>query len=302
MPGLLNPFMLFAAGGGGLGPYVPTGQTLGAHRYWRVNMTTNHGGGFLAVAEMELRTSFGGADETGSGTAIASSATDGAAADAFDNNGSTFWANNTSSAWLGYDFGIGVTKDIREVSMTMPSFATSNTPKDFTIDWSDDGSAWTAVLAASVSVVDWGGASGTKLFAIPVVSYRINITADVSTGNPAVATFAIAQTSGGADETQLGNGHATGTVENSDLSEKGFDNNTSTSWQSSGTDVGSLAYHFGTAVNFAEAKITVGASNSSNPKTFTFDVSEDGGQTWTPILSPPDEPTWVANTPKTFTR
>lgn len=303
MPGLLlDPYVSFP-GAGGLGPFVPTGHTLGAHRYWRIFMTNNHGGGFLAIAEVEMRATFGGADQCSGGTASASAATDGAAANAFANDGTaSFWATNTATnQWLKYDFGSA--KDIREVSIQIPSFATSNSPKDILIQWSDDDSAWTTGLSCSVSVDDWGGASGIKLFCIPVVSYRLNVTADVSSGNPAVATFAIAQTAGGSDETQVANaGHATGTTEVFAFSEYAFDGNVATSAQSSGTNVGTFEYHFRTLVNFAEAKLTVHAVNSSNPKTFTFQVSEDGGVTWTNILSPGDVTVWVADTAQTFTR
>lgn len=306
MPGLLvDPYQSFPAGGGGLGPYVPAGRTLGAHRYWRMNITTNRGGGFLAIAEMELRTTFGGADVTGSGTAIASGSNGGAEvpASAFDNNTGTNWAVAGSAAWIGYDFGAGNDKDIREIKINMPSSGTSNFPKDFSLDWSDDGSVWTKGLICSVSLDDWGGASGNKLFAIPVVSYRCNVSADVSSGQPAIATFAIAATAAGADATQAaGAGHATGTSEVFAFSEYAFDNNTGTSAQSSVTNAGTFEYHFSSAITFYEARLTVGAVNSSNPKTFKFQASVDGGQNWTDILSPPNVLSWVALTPQTFVR
>ena len=76
----------------------------------------------MSCAEMEMRESAGGADATGSGTASAGSTFSGfPASNAFDNNAASLWSGSgdaTDSAWLAYDFGSGVTKDIVQISFT----------------------------------------------------------------------------------------------------------------------------------------------------------------------------------------
>lgn len=96
-----------------------TPPSAAASRYWRVRGENVSN---MSCAEMEMRESAGGADATGSGTPTASSTFDGTtgAAKAFDNSAATLWSSaNVSvlaSEWIRYDFGVGVTKDIQEIS------------------------------------------------------------------------------------------------------------------------------------------------------------------------------------------
>lgn len=300
MPGLLvHPYQSFPAGGAA---YTPAARTLSAHRYWRINISANSGGGFTSIAEVEMRTSIGGADVTGSGTASASASQGGAEVPsaAFDNNGSTQWAMAGSSGWLKYDFGSGQDKDIRQMLIRSGN-NTGHEPTTFNLEWSDDDSVWTIGLVCTMSQTDWVGTNTDKFFTIPRVSYRCNITTTGSAGSAAIATLALAQTSGGADETQVANaGNALGTVSDLQAALRAFDANAATSWQSN-TQPGTIAFHFGTSVNFKEAKITIETANSTVPKDFTFEVSVDGGQNWTNILSPAQQTGWVNNETRTFT-
>lgn len=122
---------------------------MAAHRYWRINNLTTPPGGYTTVAEIELRASKGGADETGSGTASASSSYSGMpASNAVDNNTGTAWtsADNTGPEWWKYDFGSGSDKDIVEVAMTPLSGYHTRTPHNFNLEYSDDDSDWTILL------------------------------------------------------------------------------------------------------------------------------------------------------------
>jgi hypothetical protein len=123
---------------------------LAAHRFWRVLISDNNGSAsFTSIAELELRASAGGADLTGSGIPLYStqSTTSGNSSSAagFDNSNATRWrtTNATMPSYLGYDFGIPV--DIRQVAITATATSGELTtcPKDFTIQYSDDGAAWT---------------------------------------------------------------------------------------------------------------------------------------------------------------
>jgi len=120
------------------------------HRYWRVKVTgQNLGGtaGYIRAAEIQMRTTSGGADQCTGGTAMADSfyAPEGlTAANAFDDSIFTDWASNGTgnNSWIGYDLGAGNAKDIVEVAWTVGNDA-SQVPTDVTIDYSDDGSTWT---------------------------------------------------------------------------------------------------------------------------------------------------------------
>ncbi len=118
----------------------------GAHRYWRVRAVTGESGGVRGVAEVEWRASVGGADLTGSGTAIANDERVGfEAALAYDNDPDTEWSVFTSAFddWLGYDFGVGNEVEIAEIELTARNdgFHTQMI-RNFDVWYSDDATTW----------------------------------------------------------------------------------------------------------------------------------------------------------------
>lgn len=97
------------------------------HRYWRVLDTAAGAVDYGAYAEVEIRTTAGGADIATSGTALAGS-TGGStsAADAFDGSASTYWRGADGSiaagtASVGYDLGSGNDAIVRQVALTAPT-------------------------------------------------------------------------------------------------------------------------------------------------------------------------------------
>jgi|GEM_PF-1592045 len=92
------------------------------------------------------------ADQCSGGTASASSYYSGtfSPAKAVDNNNGTAWAaNSETSGWWMYDFGSGVTKTIRRLTLRARNAVPEYTPKDFTIEYSNDGTNFTVVHAVS---------------------------------------------------------------------------------------------------------------------------------------------------------
>lgn len=118
----------------------------GSHRYWRlrINSVTSDSG--VTILELEFRTTSGGADQTGSGTASASSTFSGApASNAFDNSIATNWSSDFSNTWpqsISYDFGAGVYKNIGAVLFT-PFGNLARAPTNLDLQYSDDGTTWT---------------------------------------------------------------------------------------------------------------------------------------------------------------
>jgi len=119
---------------------------MAAHRYWRLLITANNGDtAFTVVGELGLLD----ADYlplTGLGTASAST-TQGSqtAALGFDGDPNTYWEsliNEPPPHWLAYDFGTGNAEEVAVATITADR-DDERMPKDFEVQFSDDGLAWT---------------------------------------------------------------------------------------------------------------------------------------------------------------
>lgn len=161
-------------------------MSLAPHRYWRLWITSSPAGSFLAVAEVELRSTPGGADQTGSGTALADNADNGAAVNAVDNSAATYWQTGSSGYphWWKYDFG-GSPKAVQQVVITPRSDQPSRGPGAFRLEWSDDHRFWN--VEASWSGVTWPTAAAqTFNWATPPAIDAINPSPLKSTGGDTV--------------------------------------------------------------------------------------------------------------------
>ena len=140
---------------------------MSAYRYWRIVITAQPDANYAVLGEIELHTSVGGADVTGSGTASASSVYSSptwAADKAFDNNATTAWSSNSGPRphWIQYDFGVGVTHEIVEYVLT-GSNTTTYSPTSWALLGSNDGQYFTVVDSKAGQT--WT-AGETKTFAV----------------------------------------------------------------------------------------------------------------------------------------
>lgn len=126
---------------------------MAAHRYWRLLSIDYASGSWTGFPEMEMRTSVGGSDVTDSAYAIEGGHYSSNSGDrAFDDNISTWWniANGQpdENKWVGQDFGSGNEQDIVEISITSRDHSSyfNQTPTEFKIQHSDDGTTWTDAL------------------------------------------------------------------------------------------------------------------------------------------------------------
>lgn len=146
-----------------------------AHAYWRLNIAGVDGGSSLTIAEVEMRTTVGGANAATGGTASAESGTP---ANAFDGSTATVWTLAVgNSGWLQYHFASPV--DIVEHAITAPSASMTNTPNRWSIQYSDDGLNWTS--AAQVASQSSWGASEQRVFTHS--SYSVNIAKESPVGH-----------------------------------------------------------------------------------------------------------------------
>lgn len=144
------------------------GAQSGAYRYWRILVFSNNGdANYVAISEVELRATIGGADVTTPATTVTSSGSYDTTTQpnlAVDNiNPSRGWISDASSAfprWLQFDLGSVV--EIKSVSISAATFSGSTwAPKDFSIQGSNDGANFTTVK--SFSSTGWAK-SETRVF------------------------------------------------------------------------------------------------------------------------------------------
>lgn len=123
-----------------------SGSKYGSHSYWRVQFFANSGGGVYGLADMEMRATPSGSNQTSGGTASASSTFSGlSAANAFDGNSATVWGNASGVAlghWLKYAFASPVT--VAEIAIRSRNDASYNQgPTYGIVQFSDDNTNWT---------------------------------------------------------------------------------------------------------------------------------------------------------------
>lgn len=137
---------------------------MAAHRYWRLK-DTRAAPAQSGLAELQFRTSVGGAAQYG--TAIASGAYDAsfAADKAFDGNAASGWITTQDGAWIGQDFGTPL--DVVEYTVQAPNGGAAMAPSavttQFTVDHSDDGVTW--VVRDTRNVAAWA-LSEARVFSI----------------------------------------------------------------------------------------------------------------------------------------
>lgn len=184
---------------------LPKQARAAAHRYWRIEWVASSDR--PAIAEVEMRTTPGGADQCSGGTASASSYSyfgSGDPAYAFDNDLNTRWLSNfgASPEWLQYDFGSGNDKEIVEIKLTSEAGAWAGSPTAGRVLYSDDGSSFTE--AWTFSTPGWRGNGTSQTFGnytIPNGSFRFlraRTTGATGSTSVACAELAFRETSGGA--------------------------------------------------------------------------------------------------------
>lgn len=159
---------LLASYGVHAGPAYPT------YRYWRIYVTAVGSGAYLAIQEIELRGTPGGADLTSPSTPSSQSsyfAPDNAVAQkAVDNNfvtpttGCFITDGSAFPQWGWWD--LGTPKGVAEIGIWPQASGTASArgPKDFEIQGSNDASSWTTVEALT-GITGWA-AGVSKTFAL----------------------------------------------------------------------------------------------------------------------------------------
>lgn len=132
---------------------------MAAHAWWRILITANNSDAYCALGEIEMRAAPGGVDQCVGGSAIASSSfagdwgPDNCFDDVLGGGQGPSWSSASGASfphWIGYHFPAAV--EVAEVLLAFPTTGdggvrVAQSPKDFAIQWSNDGAAWTTAYA-----------------------------------------------------------------------------------------------------------------------------------------------------------
>ena len=148
-----------------------TGAPEASYRYWRIFILNNNGnGGYMALNEVELRGSVGGADITTPATPVtASTQYDGTYGPEYTVDNLLVELPRRISAsfavanqWLRYD--LGTPTSIAQVAMCFNDpYAPGSSPKDLRIEGSNDGTNFTTVKTF-LGNTSWPGGGVFKVF------------------------------------------------------------------------------------------------------------------------------------------
>jgi hypothetical protein len=287
---------------------------MAAHRYWRLYITANNGSSYCNLTELWLCTAIGGASVAANagGTATASSSAFGWTPNyAFDgvSNVDNGWHSAAQGfpMWLQYDFGAGNDKDIIEFGITSrnPTSAATDTPKDFKLQYSDDGATWTDKFSI-VSQTSWGGYE-TRRFSSSTVfvrkkAWRLNVTA--SNGSiVCVGELALRTANGGPSVATGGAAAASSTYSGSYAASQAFDGTASgLPWASNGGAPQWLMYTFSGAQEIIEYVLTAPSDGNytSAPKTWSLQYQDTDGS-WIDADVRSNQPAWTASEARTYT-
>ena len=280
------------------------------HRYWRINITAVNGNlTSVSLANLELYTAIPGANIASGGTASASSVFAGiyVASLAFNSQLNDFW-NSAAGApqWLAYDFGAGNEKAIVSVGLHgRDGPAADQMPKDFDVQYSDNGSTWTTEWSVTNQTswipgqfrkFDKPGAPVTSYTGSPwgSHSYWAIWNFETSGAEGVIADMEYLATPGGSD--QCSGGTASGTaILGSFPAANAFDNNIATQMAWSNGAIGGLVYQFTSPVEVSTVTVTRRNDGISgyDPKNFLFMFADSAAGPWTTTFSRTSETGWT---------
>lgn len=278
---------------------------MAAHRYWRVYITAANSGNYTSCIELRLYNSSGTMVATG-GTAINSSTGFGWTANlAFDGlDYGTGWHSGTGNLpttpeWIGYDLGSGNSADV--ISFAFTARDSSQAPKDFKLQYSDDAVAWTD---AGVTLTNEGAWGTNELRVFPATAktqWRLSISSTQS-GNSGVAEFKLRTSIGGSDLTG-GAASASSFFANSPTyaPSNAIDGNAATFWDATGVS-STLTVAFGIARNVVEYVIQAPSGNQTDtPKTWTLEYYDpNSSPQWVIADTQTAVANWTTNESRTY--
>lgn len=280
---------------------------MAAHRYWRIYITESVNANNLDLREVEMRTSIGGADVTGSGTASASSEAGGfEASKAFDNNSSTTWytGSTTRPQWLKYDFGAGNEKDIAELQIT--SWSEAEHIRTWQFQYSDDNVNWTTLWdiqfdkSLPTNTSRTYSATDTPTMNGPFTFWRIRATT-VDGGIGFGALEIEWRDAGGTDQATGGKAIASSNQDSFQYPEFAYDDSLTTKWTTKDAPPGWIGYRWTGAKDIRAIAFTArsdGGLQNQSPKDFVVEYWD--GSSYQTVYTGSAQTGWTAGQTRTF--
>lgn len=134
---------------------------MAAHRYWRLYITAANSASYVELSEVEFRQVVGTPETPTGGIPLYSTqynATTYAADKAFDGSTTTAWSTANGAvvnSFIGYDYGAGNSIEALEIAIRNNTNS-SYTPKDFHVEYSDDGIVWFLAAVNWSNQIGWG--------------------------------------------------------------------------------------------------------------------------------------------------
>ena len=282
---------------------------MAAHLHWRLHVTAAHGASSIKLAMLAFRETLGGANAATGGTITTSF---GAANNMFDPGMVASWDSDSLPAWVAYEFAAPA--DIQQVLLGSGSSDTQ-TPADYTVDYSDDGAAWTTLITVTGDT-DWPGKELQRLLNDPNLPadtdpghryWRLEVTDKNDATYVGVGNVELRLTQGGANEATYGAARSSAAYVNGTTPWEAFDPNAALEWRAA-TMPSDLAYDFGHNVEIAQAAVTVTTGfPERGPKDYNLQYSDDA-VSWTTLASTTGETAWsegetrLLNAPVTTTQ
>jgi hypothetical protein len=166
---------------------------MSAHTYWRVNVSANNSGVYLTISELRFLDA-GNNNNMGLKVAALYSAQlnaggDNSAEAAFDSNNATKWACSGAVGYLGVQFSSAIEVTHVTIVGTLSGEA-SYAPRDFAVQFSDDGIVWETALAIT-SQTSWG-INETRSFSCISWGFSGNISESLSITNWRISAHSVA--------------------------------------------------------------------------------------------------------------
>lgn len=272
------------------------------HRYWRVFVVDSDDASWTSLSRLEMYSSqlygAGRTDCCVGGTPIYSSQggfnNAEVASNAFDDLNNTVWTTRPSgsarlNSYIGYDFGAPIAID--RFALQTRGESTTQMPRNFRLEYSDDGSIWTTLYTPAAQT-GWT-ANEMRLFTTPDYAppaytgspqgahryWRIHCARSSDGGSTySAGEVEMRATPGGADQCNGGTATAHSNFSGSFNAPKAFDNNPATLWSANGAaGDGWLKYDFGSPVEVAEVMIQArnDASFGQTPRWGQIEFSDD---------------------------
>jgi hypothetical protein len=274
--------------------------TTGAHRYWRVNITASLGSA-CSICELEFwRNGTGSKIPTTGGAVLVSGTGAGLAANLFDGvtTSGNYWYSGGTTGTAGYDFGSGNAVEVGAVAI-IDRYDASQGPSTFTVQYSDDGSAWTTAWTVTSSTSTFAGVK--RWFFDPAggfIAWRVRFDSDASSA-VRLAAVEFRTAIGGADTSSEAfhkrvSSSAAGSVASL------FDGSAATAWAAT-VFPASVTAIFGDNRDIAEVLLQAPPDNITQaPDHVYIDSSPDGWGNWTNVASHTGLAAWSTGETRAF--